>query len=271
MTEHRSLPLLLLLACAHVVLVPLSLSDFTYDPAPSSWHALALGLCAAQLGLLTVWLNAARSRPLPLVCTLAGIAVWGAALAPIVGFRQFMFSAALFMTQLSIVTQVGLLYVLVRRTGEPASEGRFRYQFSLRALMTAALIVCVVLGYPQWLGQLSDSHLPVFTITASSAVLVLTLIAIRLLRGVSALLPALLLLCGLACYVAGPSLQISAWWQLTRRGFAVEAGVVLASVLVLRIARWRLLAYELPPGRAKSAATLSRWITPAKPPRIAAP
>jgi hypothetical protein len=270
MTERRSLPLLLLLACAHVVLIPVSLTGFFYEPAPYAWHSVAIGICAAQLGLLTVWLNQAGSRGLPLACTLAALTIWGSALAPIVGFRGYVLSAALFMTQLSILTQISELRTRLRGNGRQASDGaRFRYQFSLRTLMMAALVICLLLGYPQWLSELSESRLPVFTITASTAVLALILIAMRVLKGVTALLPALLLLFGLAFFVAAAAFNASAWWQMTKRGFAAETVAVLASVVIVQIAGFRLQRSSRQ--SAKAAATFGPWATPSTSPPTAAP
>src|SRR5205085_2583507 len=108
MLQRRSIALVLLLTTAHVALVPVAISVLLQPSGLEIWPALALGLCAAQVGLLTVWLNLASHRWLPGCCTLVAVMFWGVGLVPLVGLKVFLHSAALLMTQLSILAQLHL-------------------------------------------------------------------------------------------------------------------------------------------------------------------
>jgi hypothetical protein len=270
MPARRSISLLLLLAAAHVSLIPLSIAALSQPTSSFFWTAAALALCSAQIGLLTIWLNLAASRLLPACCAIAAVVLWGIGLVPLMGFQVFLHSTALLMTQLSILAQLRLLCYPASDSDRTSGRGRFHLQFSLKTLMTAALVVCVLLGYPQWLATLRGARLPVLSVTAAAGVLLAVLLTVGVLRGARVLLPAWALLFGLTLFAVGPAVDVRAWWNLTKPGYIAEAGLALASILVVRIAGWPITDFPFT-APVKKGAKLVRWLLPTPPPQSVGP
>jgi hypothetical protein len=270
MPSARSISLVLLLAAAHVSLVPLSIAALSQPSSTLFWKAAALALAAAQLGLLTVWLNLSTSRLLPACCAVAAVALWGIGLVPLMGFQVFLHSTALLMTQLSILAQLRWLCYPADDPERSNGRGRFHFQFSLKTLMVAALVVCVLLGYPQWLATLRGARLPVLSVTVAAGVLLFVLLAAGVLRGARVLLPAWALLLGLTLFVVGPSVDVRAWWTTTKAGYIAEAGLALISILLVRLAGWPITEFRFA-APLKKGARLVRWFQPTPEPQSAAP
>jgi hypothetical protein len=271
MPQRRSIALVLLLATAHVALAPVAISALLQPSPLEIWPALALGLCAAQVGLLTVWLNLASGRLLPGCCTLMAVAFWGVGLVPLVGLKVFLHSTALLMTQLSILSQLNLHScpeTEIKNGG--GLKSAFRLQFSLRTLMAASLIVCIVLGYPQWLATLRGAHLPVLTVTMATGFMLLMLLAIGTLHGWRVLLSTWLLLLGLTLHVVGPTIDGVAWWRLARFGYLAEVVIAVCSMLVMRQAGWQAADSNFA-RRIRLAARRGHWLTRSRQPQSAAP